>query len=85
MAKLYHETVQERMILFLQSHVGKKHGWKKKASEFLDFENAQNLSSYLSGLRLPGNTLQARLYNRGCSIDWLMFGKNITTIFGDKK
>jgi len=85
MAKTYTETVQDRMVQFLQSHVGSKHGWKKKAAEFLGLDNPQNLTVYFHGEQLPGNTLQARFYKRGCSVDWLMFGKEIKTKFGKEK
>jgi hypothetical protein len=44
MVKTYPKTVQDRMIQFLQSKVGSKHGWKKKAAEFLGLDNPQNLT-----------------------------------------
>ncbi|MBW7887416.1 MAG: hypothetical protein H3C35_03520 [Bacteroidetes bacterium] len=81
--KSYQGTVQTRMTEFLQSHVGKEHGWKKKAADFLGM-SPQNLYTYLTGIQLPGNTLQFYLHKKGCSIDWLMFGESITTKFGNK-
>lgn len=85
MAKTYLGTVQDRMVQFLQSHVGSQHGWKKKAATLMGFKNAQSLYTYLSGVQYPGHTLQNKFYTLGCSIDWLMFGKSITTKFGKEK
>lgn len=85
MDKMYVQTIQERMALFLQSHVGSDHGWKKRAATLLGFQNAQSLYTYLIGVQLPGNALQYKLHTLGCSIDWLMFGKSITTKFGKEK
>lgn len=42
----------------------------------------QNLTPYLNGITLPGNTIQAKLREIGCDIEWLMTGK---TGYGSKK
>jgi transcriptional regulator with XRE-family HTH domain len=37
--------------------------------------SASQINDYLSGRRTPGNTMQSRLRDLGCDIEWLMTGK----------
>lgn len=74
MAKTYAEQVAERLVAFGSQQFGDKYGWKTKFATALDMK-PQGLKPYLDGIRVPGNTILARLKNLGCSSDWLLYGK----------
>jgi SOS-response transcriptional repressor LexA len=75
MVKTYAEQVAERLVAFGNQRFGKKYGWKTKFANALQMK-PQGLQPYLDGIRIPGNTILARLNNIGCSSDWLLYGKS---------
>jgi hypothetical protein len=44
-------------------------------AEALRLRNQNTLSPYFSGVRKPGNSLQSRLRELGCDVEWLMTGR----------
>lgn len=75
----YSETVAARLVEFLQGKVGKAHGWKKAAAELLEMDR-QNIAPYLSGERVPAQTVLSRLHKLGCDINWLLYGDQINCV-----
>ncbi|MHB1051177.1 MAG: hypothetical protein ACYC09_13950 [Bacteroidota bacterium] len=73
----YTEHVAERLVKFGQHKYGSEYGWMSAFARSLQM-TPQGLQPYLKGDRIPGSTLQFRLFQQGCSIDWLLFGKSIS-------
>lgn len=76
--KTYQEDVAERLELFGKSICGDKYGWKSAFARKLEISPSA-LGTYLGGTIFPGYQILARLYKLGCSSDWLLYGKSITT------
>jgi SOS-response transcriptional repressor LexA len=66
--------VAQRLISFGQSRFGDGHGWQRKFAAALGIA-PQTVNAYLTGVRQPGNDMQARLRAMGCDIGWLMYGE----------
>jgi transcriptional regulator with XRE-family HTH domain len=78
MLKTYQQQVSERLEIFGKHVCGQKYGWKSAFARQLGISPSA-LGTYLSGTIFPGYQILARLYKLGCSSDWLLYGKCITT------
>ena len=74
MKNTYNQEVSERLVSFGQALFGSEFGWQTKFAKALDM-SPQGLQPYLNAVRLPGNTILARLNKLGCSSDWLLYGE----------
>ena len=73
-SKTYLEEVSKRLIIIGQRQCGTEFGWQTDFAKRLGM-TLPGLHPYLTGKRIPGNTLLARLNELGVSSDLILYGE----------